>query len=342
MGMQIAVPPPRGRRQGLAGYDEGGIRMQQDGERSKALRLIRTGRPERKIQPRPRARTIAIVSGKGGVGKTTLVANLAIALQSKGRRTLILDGDLGMANVDIHLGIVPRRTLHDVVIGECTAGEALVRTPEGVALLPGVSGVHEMAELDDLRCERLLRSLSEVESGCDLILIDTAPGIHRATLHLARAADEVVIVTTPEPTSLTDAYASLRLIHSRGNPTTPWIVVNQAADRVEAHATAERIRATAKRFLSFDPGFLGFVLDDPAVATAVRRQEPMVRLFPESRAADCIDALAERLIASIFNDPDGELLPSGDTRDSEYESDTDATDWFMGEPAPAQQGRRHA
>lgn len=316
--------------------------MKQNGDRSKPLRLIRTGARERAVQPRPRARTIAVVSGKGGVGKTTLVANLALSLQAKGRSTLILDGDLGMANVDIHLGIVPRRTLQDVVVGHCSAAEALVRTPEGVALLPGVSGVHEMAELDDLRCERLLRSLSEIESGCDVILIDTAPGIHRATLHLARAADDVVIVTTPEPTALTDAYASLRLIHSRGNGTAPWIVVNQAVDRMEAHATAERIRATAKRFLSVDPNFLGFVLDDPAVATAVRRQEPMVRLFPDSRAADCIDALAERLIDSTFTDPDGEILPAGNTRDSEARSETDPEEWSLGAPAPLQQGRRHA
>ncbi len=316
--------------------------MQQRGRQPSTLRLIHATGTERPLPARPRTRSIAVVSGKGGVGKTTLVANLALRLQSRGRRTLILDGDLGMANVDIHLGIVPRRTLHDVVLGECSPGEAVVRTPEGVRLLPGVSGVHEMAELDDLRCERLLRSLSEIESGCDLILIDTAPGIHRATLHLARAADEVVIVTTPEPTSLTDAYASLRLIRSKPSAVEPWIVVNQASDRLEAQATAERIRATAKRFLSFEPEFLGFVLDDPAVSTAVRRQEPLVRLFPESRAADCIDALAQRLIAAIFTDPDGERLPSGGGQDQADPIDTDATEWIFDGPVHARRERRYA
>jgi flagellar biosynthesis protein FlhG len=262
---------------------------------------------ETPVRARPRARTIAVVSGKGGVGKTTLVTNLAIALHREGCKVLVVDGDLGMANVDVFFGLIPKYTLHNVVLGERTAEEILIHTSDGVHLMPGSSGVEEMANLDDLRCERLLRSVTDVEEGMDLILIDTAPGLHRTTTHLARAADEVVIVTTPEPTSWADAYATLRTLRKRGPHQEPWLVVNQARDAYEAKATMSRIRETALRFLEIEPRFLGFVLEDPAVATSVRRQEPLLRLYPTCPAASCVQLLAQRLIAPP--DPEEENAP---------------------------------
>ncbi len=285
--------------------------MAKQNDRTAGFRVIRAKGSERIRSSRPRSRSLAVVSGKGGVGKTTIVANLAIALHRRGQKVLVVDGDLGMADLDLHLGMIPRHTLYDIVLGERTAQEVLVRTPDGINLLPGASGVPEMADLDDLRCERLLQSVSEVEEGMDLILFDTAPGIHRTTLHLARAADDILIVTTPEPTALTDAYACFRVLASKKLAAQPWIVVNHAESAREARLTAERIRETARRFLTIEPRFLGWVLDDATVSTAVRKQEPLLRSCPGSAAARCIELLAKNWMESLTPDPEDTAIPGG-------------------------------
>ena len=283
--------------------------MKNKGRRSIGLKLCETGGMDPVASRRPRARTIAVVSGKGGVGKTTLMVNLAVAFQRLGVRVLLVDGDLGMGNADILLGQVPRYTMHDLVLGEKTAKEVLVTASNGIRFLPGASGVEEMANLDELRCERLLCSLADIEEDIDLILIDTASGLHHTATQLARAADEVLIVTTPEPTAFTDAYATLRALKGRGLAGTPWLVVNQAHDASEARATAARIREVAKRFLSTEPAFLGYVLEDPAVGRAVRKQEPLVDAFPDSPAAICIEQIAGRLAAPAGNEPESVRTP---------------------------------
>ncbi len=275
------------------------------------FQVIQTKGREGARAVRPSARSLAVVSGKGGVGKTTLVANLAIALQQRGQKVLVVDGDFGMADLDLHLGMIPRHTLYDIVLGERTAQEVLVRTADGINLLPGASGVPEMADLDDLRCERLLRSVSEVEEGMDLILFDTAPGIHRTTLHLARAADDILIVTTPEPAALTDAYACFRVLASKKLTAQPWIVVNRAESAREAKQTAGRILETARRFLTLEPRFLGWILDDATVSAAVRKQEPLLRSCPGSAAARCIGQLAKNWMDSLTTDPEDTALPGG-------------------------------
>jgi len=267
------------------------------------FRLLRTGGREPEPARRPRARTLAVVSGKGGVGKTTLVVNLAVALRGLGRRVLILDGDLGMGNADLLMGKVPRHTLHDVVLGERGAAETVLEVQDGIRLLAGSTGVEEMANLDDLRRERLLCSVTTLEEEADVVLIDTGPGLHRTGIHLARAADEVLVITTPEPTAFTDAYAILRVLRKGRLPSTVWMVVNQAHDRGEAQATAQKMKSIARRFLSFEPDYLGFVLEDPAVGLSVRRQTPLLDLYPDSKAARCVLRLAHRLIEGSSPQP---------------------------------------
>jgi flagellar biosynthesis protein FlhG len=238
-----------------------------------------------------------------------LVTNLALALRRRGLHVLLVDGDWGMANVDLFLGLVPRCTLHDIVLGVCTPEQVLLETEDGIHLLPGASGVEEMANLDDLRCERLLCSIADVEKPMDLILIDTASGIHRTTTHLARAADEIIIVTTPEPTASHDAYATLKALTSGRLRPTPWLVVNQAQDAQEAREVAERIQSTAKRFLSIDLGLLGYVLDDPVVTSSIRRRQPFLRLFPNAPAAQCVERLASRLLDRPSPEPQAAPAP---------------------------------
>ncbi|MBD3162943.1 MAG: AAA family ATPase [Candidatus Eisenbacteria bacterium] len=268
-----------------------------------SLTVVCTGRPGAPPLQRPEARTIAVVSGKGGVGKTTLAANLAIAVRRRQHPVLLVDGDWGMANVDLQLWLSPQHTLHHVLTGEKGIEEIVLTADSGVRVLPGASGVEEMANLDEVRCERLLCSISETVDRRDLILVDTPSGINRIALHLARAADEVIVVTTPEPSSLADAYASLKLVADPPGGTRPWIVVNRAADSGEGREAYERIREVSRSFLSVEPALLGIVLEDPRVGSAIRSRMPILKLYPRSTGSKCIDQLASRLLDTHEPEP---------------------------------------
>ncbi len=244
---------------------------------------------------RPHVRTLAIASGKGGVGKSNLAANLAVALGELGARVLLLDADLTQANLDLLLGLNPRFDLQHVVSGEKSLEEIVVEGPRGVSLVPAASGVPALADLDDYRLECLLRGLGNLEAGTDLILIDVASGTSRQVLSFCLAADEVVVVTTPEMPAFSDAYAMIKLLQQRGLTRPPHLVVNAAASPEEAEEVAHRLRLVARRFLQLEPDSLGFVPFDPAVPRAVRRQEPVVTAFPRSPAAHAYRALAARL-----------------------------------------------
>jgi flagellar biosynthesis protein FlhG len=265
-------------------------------------------------RPRPRVRSLAVTSGKGGVGKTSVATNLAIAFTRLGKRVLLVDGDLSLANVDLLLGVVPKKNLGDVVLAGVSIEDVVLRTKEGVRLLPASSGVEDLADLDDFRRERLLRELSRLETDVDLILLDTGSGIGRQTIHLARAADQVVVVTTPEPTAFSDAYATLKVL-SRGRlRERPGLVVNMATSADEGRETERRIRLVAERFLGLHPRYLGHIMLDAAVGKAVRMQEPLLRVFPRSAASLCIEALAVKLLTHdgppepLEAEPDGFFL----------------------------------
>jgi flagellar biosynthesis protein FlhG len=274
--------------------------MADQADKLRRLRLVQGGpnapAEAKRGNGRPHVRALAVTSGKGGVGKTSVATNLAIAFARMGKRVLLVDGDLALANVDLLLGVVPNKNLGDVVFGTAGIEEVLIRTKEGVRLLPAGSGVEELADLDDFRRERLLQELSRVETDCDLILYDTGSGIGRQTVHMARAADQIVVVTTPEPTAFSDAYATLKVL-SRGRlRSCPGIVVNMAATAQEGRETERRIRLVSERFLGLKPQYLGHVLLDTNVGKAVRLQEPLLMAFPRSPAAGCIETLAAKLL----------------------------------------------
>ncbi len=245
---------------------------------------------------RPRTRSIAVTSGKGGVGKTSVAANLAIAFARRGKKVLLVDGDLSLANVDLLLGVVPQKNLGDVVLGRASIDEVLLSTADGVRLLPAGSGVEELADLDDFRREKLLRELSRIEQGSEIIVLDTGSGIGRQTIHFARAADQIVVVTTPEPTAFSDAYATLKVLSRGRMRNRPGLLVNMTTTVEEGRETERRIRMVAERFLGLCPEYLGHVFLDGAVGRAVRMQEPLLRAFPQSPAAACIENLASRLL----------------------------------------------
>lgn len=276
--------------------------MRDQADKLRSLRLVRSEAPvsptPKPNRPRARVRTVAVTSGKGGVGKSTLATNLAILCARAGKKVLLVDADLSLANLDLLLGMIPRYNLGDVISGERSIEEVAVDTAYGIKLLPASSGLERLADLDDFSREKLLRELSRFEDSCDLLILDTATGIGRQTIHFAGAADEVAIVTTPEPTAFSDAYATLKVLANRSSCGQPYLIVNRASSAEEARRTAKRIQTVAHKFLGFEPALLGHIPEDGTVGTSVLRQEPLVSLFPQSPAAQALMNLTDRLLES--------------------------------------------
>lgn len=263
---------------------------------------------------RPRARSIVIASGKGGVGKSNFAANLAVALAERGARVALLDGDLAQANLDLLLGVHPRYDLQHVLSGEKTLEEIVVNGPAGVKLIPAASGVPELADLDDYRREALLRSLSLLDAEADLLLMDTASGVSKTVTSFCHAADEVIVVTTPETTAFSDAYALVKLLQSQGMGRPPRLLVNMATGAEEAEEAAHRFRLVARRFLRLELECIGVVPFDSAVPRAVRLQEPVVTAFPQSMAALAYRAIAAKFWKSSGPGPEEEAIPDSPQR----------------------------
>jgi flagellar biosynthesis protein FlhG len=260
-------------------------------------------------QARPRRRIVAVTSGKGGVGKTNIVANLAIALSRQGLRVLVLDGDLGLANIDLLLGIAPQFDLQDVVMGNRSIRDIVLEGPDGIRIIPASSGVEELANLDEFRTECLLRSLSELDGETDLILIDSPSGVGQHAISLVQAADQILVVTTPEPTAFSDAYAMIKILMKRSLKTTPSLLVNQVDSEEVALAVAKRVRTVAKRFLNLDIEYWGYILADESVPKSVLRQEPFLSTYPYSPAASCIYQLARRVMGQAGRGNDDGTSP---------------------------------
>ncbi len=253
----------------------------------------------RAMARRARAQTIAITSGKGGVGKTNLAVNLATVLAGMRRRVVLLDADLGLANADILCNVQPRFNLAHVVAGQRALAEVLTPVPAGFALIPGASGLAKMADLTETDRKRIVQELEFVDESADVLVIDTGAGIGRNVLSFTTSVDHVVIVTTPEPTAITDAYAVLKVLVRCGTVDGGGgkisIMVNMAKNRDEALQVHDRIASVARQFLKTDVTFSGYVVNDEAVRLAVRKRAPFVQLYPNSAAAQCVQAWANRM-----------------------------------------------
>jgi flagellar biosynthesis protein FlhG len=242
-----------------------------------------------------RAWSLAVTSGKGGVGKTSLAVNLALALAQSGERTCLVDGDLGLANVDVLLNLHPRHSLREVVTKGMSLDEVIVRGPAGLEIIPAASGVEALANLGEVSRQRLVGRLQSRASQADLTILDTGAGLSRTVLALTLAADEVLVVTTPEPTALTDAYAMVKVLTQRRAELPIRLIVNladQAAQAREVHGHVDRI---AQRFLGRSIPLAGWVPRDACVERAVREQRPLMLYFPYARATEAIQGIAARL-----------------------------------------------
>lgn len=245
-----------------------------------------------------RARVVTVTSGKGGVGKTTLVANLGLELARLDRHVLMLDGDLGLANLAILFNQAPKRTLDDVLAGRCGLEDVVLTVADRLSLLPAGSGVAQMAELPDEARDRLLGDIARFGAGSDVLLIDTGAGIGEIVLALIGLADRALVVTTHEPTALSDAYGLLKTIRRGlvgGGPRVE-IVVNMAASHVQARETHGRLIRLTERFLGFAPALAAVIPRDEVVGEAIVRQQPLTRVYPYAQATRAIASLA-RLLA---------------------------------------------
>ncbi|NLA75895.1 MAG: MinD/ParA family protein [Deltaproteobacteria bacterium] len=244
----------------------------------------------------PQLRVISVTSGKGGVGKTSITANLAVAFQKLNKRVLILDADLGLANMDIMLGINPRYTIGNVLTGEKSLEDVIVSTPAGFKLLPAASGIQELTELDEDQKRFLLNELDAINDEFDIILIDTSAGISSNVMYFNFAAMERLVVLTNEPTSLTDAYALIKVLTGKYNQKRFKILINLVQDAGEADRIFRSLSIAVDKYLqSPSLDYIGWIPYDKMIPKAIRRQKLLIDTHPGSPAGKSIMALAERL-----------------------------------------------
>ncbi|MEA3423161.1 MAG: MinD/ParA family protein [Bacillota bacterium] len=248
----------------------------------------------------PNTRIFTIASGKGGVGKTNIVVNLAISLQKSGKKVLIFDADLGMANVDILLGIAPKATLYDVMFKGKDIKEVIFDGPEGIKIIPGGSGILELSKLDIME-KRIFVDQFKKLSEFDIVLIDTGAGISMNQMSFITFSDEIILVTTPEPTSITDVYSVIKIIGSLNINKKINVVVNLVNDEKEALNTFGKLNETTNSFLGIKLVYLGHVVNDVRVNNSVMRQKPFIIKYPNSMASLCIDNISKDFLNNNKN-----------------------------------------
>ncbi|MCO6430359.1 MAG: MinD/ParA family protein [Deltaproteobacteria bacterium] len=278
-------------------------------ERNSAIRdqahsLRMTNFSKKRVRQAGITRVISFTSGKGGVGKTTTVVNLAVCLARLGRSVLILDADLGLANVDVMMGLRVKHTLHDVVQGRKSLRDVIIDGPEGVSIIPAASGVESICNLTGDERLVLMQSIEDVAINYDYLLIDTRAGISADVLHFNSAASEIVCVITNEPTSLTDAYAMIKILTKNYAERRICILANNIApgegtsSEAEAQSAFRRLSGSVTRFLQKEQvelRYLGHVPAEQLVPDSIRQQRPVVQVFPSGAASRAIDGLARKI-----------------------------------------------
>ncbi|ATG73211.1 cobyrinic acid a,c-diamide synthase [Zobellella denitrificans] len=244
-----------------------------------------------------RIQVIAVTGGKGGVGKTNITLNLASAMTALGKRVMVLDGDLGLANVDVLLGIRVTRNLSHVLRGECSLDDILVEGPQGIKIVPATSGNQSMAELSPLEHVSLIRAFGEMSTPLDVLLVDTAAGISDMVLSFARAAQEVLMVVCDEPTSITDAYALIKILSRDHGVSRFKIVANMVRSQREGQELFAKLTRVTDRFLEANLELVASVPFDGNLRLAVRRQALVVNQYPQSPASLALKSLAAKALS---------------------------------------------
>lgn len=272
--------------------------MKDQAERLREMAYQARQQIEAELLQSHRSRVVAISSGKGGVGKSTLALNLALVLCSQGKRVLLLDADMGMANLDIMLGMVPKYNLFHMIQGKRSLDDIIIPGPQGMSIIPGGSGIQELANLPAGDMKRLLVELGKLDNDYDYMILDTGAGISQNVTTFILAADDAIIITTPEPTSLTDAYGVLKSMNRACYEGNVYLVVNRVSDDSEGILVAEKFKMVTQKYLDVDLVDLGHIINDGIVSESIRKQQPFAEIYPRSRATRNIERIAEKLLAA--------------------------------------------
>lgn len=256
---------------------------------------------ESKGRPPRRARVLAVTSGKGGVGKTNVSVNLSYALMALGQDVMVLDADLGLANVDVLLGTVPKQHLGHALTGNADILDVIYEGPGRLKLIAGGSGMGDLADMQEADLQRFIQSLRKLENRADYLVIDTGAGLGRSVRNFVLSADMVLVVTTPEPTAMTDAYALIKSVVQKNPAADIKLIVNQVESRAEAEEAASRLRTAMLRFLGASTEYLGAIPVDREVPKCVRNQQPFFLAAPNSAASQAVRSIASRLVGDPEN-----------------------------------------
>lgn len=274
-----------------------GLRTLMDSQKEKSEPLSKPPKKKKEDPPVCWPRVISVGSGKGGVGKTNVVANLAFAFTRLGRKVLVFDADLGLANIDILLGLTPQYNIQHLLSREKGVFEILTQGPGGMAVLPASSGILELVDLNESQKLFLLNELDQVAETVDILLIDTGAGISSNVLYFNLAAEESIVVVTPEPTSITDAYALIKVLATKFKKDRFTLLVNSAQNGQEAKETFGKISRAVDRFLGgISVDYLGFVPFDEKIPQAVKNQRPVLEAYPQAPSSRSFMEMARGLI----------------------------------------------
>ncbi|MDR0842488.1 MAG: MinD/ParA family protein [Acidobacteriota bacterium] len=248
-------------------------------------------------------RIIAVTSGKGGVGKTNVVANLSVGLSELGKKVVVLDADFGLANLDVLLGLAPRYHLGHVLYGDKSLHEIMVQGPKGIYIIPASSGLQRMSDLTAAQRKLLIDSFTNLDMDIDYLIIDTAAGISRNVISILLSAHEVLVVSAPEPTAIVDAYAIIKIVLAEDSEKTIQVIINSVERVEDAHEVFCQINSVVKRFLNRGIDYLGHIERDAHVPRAVKVQMPVLHRFPNAPASICFRDLARRIAQREETDP---------------------------------------
>jgi len=266
-------------------------------DQAERLRSLVNKRMDQVTQLGKGMRVIAITSGKGGVGKTNFAINLSIYLSRAGKRVILIDADFGLANVEVLFGVSPRYSFREVLSGEVTVADALTMGPDGVRFLSGGSGFTQMANITESHLAALLSGFSQLEDLTDILIIDTGAGVSKAVTNLLKAAGEIIVVTTSDPTAIADAYAVMKAIAEEDtDPPVTKIVVNRVESSKEGLEVYKRLYRVCSRFLNIKPINLGNIPYDRHLVRSVKSQEPVALMYPNSESSRSIQIICKKLL----------------------------------------------
>lgn len=245
---------------------------------------------------RNNARVIAVTSGKGGVGKTSLTVNMASSFIKKGKRVLVIDADLGLSNVEILLGITPSYTLRDLIKNNREVNDIIINGPYKIDFISGGNGFLDLAELSEIEIDELSTKFKKLDDIYDIIIIDTGAGISKNVISFLMIADEILTVATPEPTAMTDAYSIMKILNDKKKDADIGLVINRVRNLDEFRHASNILTTTAKKFLNKEVKNMGYVLEDNSVRDTLFKKVPFVVYYPDSKASLCVNSITTRYL----------------------------------------------